>query len=173
MDDLLFHIKNDDGKKQLCKTIFTFDTDEHSYVIFSTINDQGEESAELSAMRYELDSEGKMTNFSPIETEEEWEIIEEVFNTLENEFEDNKDYFSIVTDEEEEKVCKIIHRFTLSEFNKAYLFYKIIDDTNNELFASAYIEDEDGKVIELIPIESEEEWELIEKQLQSMSNRSM
>lgn len=170
MDELLFQIQNDSGENQLCKTILTFDTDEYSYVIFSTIDENGEESSELSAMRYELNEDGQMTNFSPIETDEEWDIIEEVFNTLEDEFTDNNDFFSIITDDGEEKVCKILHRFKLKEYNKSYIFYIIVDE-EDEIFASAYIENEDGQVEDLIPIQSEEEWNKVEEHLQSISKK--
>lgn len=167
MDDL-FTIQTDEGETLQCKTVLTFDTDDYSYVIFSTIDENGEESEELSAMRYELNDDGEMTNFSQIETEEEWEIIEEVFNTLEDEFTDRKDYFTIITDDGEEKVCKVIKRFTLDGYEKSYLFYTIEDDSIDDIFAAAYVEDENGVVEDLIPIESEEEWEQIEETLQSL-----
>lgn len=168
MDDLLFTIRTDEGEELQCKTILTFDTDDFSYVIFSTIDENGKESEELSAMRYELNSDGEMTNFSPIETEEEWDIIEEVFNTLDAEFTDNKDFFSIITDDGVEKVCKVIKRFTIDGYDKSYLFYTIEDDSIDDIFAAAYIENENGVVEDLIPIESEEEWKKIEETLQSM-----
>lgn len=169
MDDLFFSIKNEFGEDQLCKTILTFDTDDYSYVIFATVDEDGKESSELSAMRYELDEDGNMTNFSSIETEEEWDIIEEVFNTLEDEFTDNTDFFTVITDDGEEKVCKIIHRFTLDGYDKSYMFYVLCDDDEDEIFSAAYIENEKGQVEDLIPIVSEDEWQKVEEELQKIS----
>nr|WP_106780068.1 DUF1292 domain-containing protein [Lysinibacillus timonensis] len=171
MEEQLFTVITEDGKEQKCKVIFTFESDEHSYVIYTMINDAGEESADVSALRYELDENGEMTDFTSLETEAEWEMVEEVLNTLVDEFADDlTNYFTITNEDEEEVTCEIIHRFKLDEFGKSYILYTYADEDDlSEIFAAAYIAGENGEVIDLIPIDSDEEWAKVEKELDLLS----
>ena len=54
--------------------------------------------------------------------------------------------------------------------DKKYLFYGYADEEveHQEIFASAYVADETGAVIDLLPIETEQEWEQIEQILASL-----
>ncbi len=167
MEDQLFTVVTDDGQEQQCRVVFTFDSDDHSYVLYSIIDENGEESTEVSALRYELDEDGKMTDFSSLETDEEWEMVEEVLNTLIDEFTDDlTNYFTITNDEDEEIICEIVHRFELSDFAKSYILYTYADEEEvSEIFASAYVAGENGEVVDLIPINSEDEWAAVEKEL--------
>ncbi len=169
MEELYFKVLMDDGSDQLCKVVFTFDSDDLSYVLYSTVDDAGNESEEISALRYELDEDGKMTNFTPLETEEEWDMVEEVLNTLVAEFGDGEeDYFTIFDEDGEEIECEVLHRFELKDFNKSYILYTYAeqDGSVGEIFAAAYVPGDNGEIEELLPIDSDEEWEKIEKELE-------
>lgn len=173
MENQLISVVTEDGKEQQGKVIFTFDSEEHSYVLYSLIEDNGEESAEVSALRYELDENGEMTDFSSLETDEEWEMVEEVLNTLVHEFSnDLTNYFTITNDDNEDVICEILHRFELKEYGKSYILYTFADEEEEtEIFAASYIAGENGEVVDLIPIDSEEEWAAVERELDFISEK--
>ena len=169
MDEQIFILKNDAGEEQRCRVVFNFETDDHSYVLFTLIDDEGESISDVTALRYELDENGEMAGFEDLETEEEWAMVEEVLNTVYAEFsEDQMNYFTVIGEDGEEIVCEVLHRF--EEQGKSYLFYGMADDEEKkEVFAAGYIADENGAVANLLPIETEEEWAMVEKVLASLS----
>ena len=71
----------EDGTEQLCEIIFTFDSDEtgHQYVVYHPI---GNESDEIFAARYVVGEGGEEGELLQIETDEEWDMVEEVINTF-------------------------------------------------------------------------------------------
>lgn len=163
-----FKILTEDGSEQSCKAVITFDTDDHSYVVYSLLDEEGNESEEVSVLRYELNEDGEMTDFSPLETEEEWEMAGEVLNALIDEFDGDKgEYFTVTDENEQEIICEILHRFELEEFGKSYVLYTFADSEDiGEVFAAAYIEGENGEITELLPINSDEEWAKVEEELE-------
>ncbi|SOC02280.1 uncharacterized protein YrzB (UPF0473 family) [Ureibacillus xyleni] len=170
MDEQYFSVQLEDGSEQKCKVLFTFDSDENSYVLYSLVDGNNEESGEISALKYELDENGEMTNFTSIETDEEWDMVDEVMNTLIAEFDGQEDFFTISSEDDEEIVCEVLHRFKSEKFNKSYILYAYADlDQINEIFAAAYIPGEKGEVLELLPIEEEEEWQYVENELASLN----
>lgn len=74
MDNTMIITK--DGKEVKCRIIFTYHSDEFkkNYVIF-----QPEDENVISAMSYEEDGE-KSGILTAIETDEEWDMLEEVVN---------------------------------------------------------------------------------------------
>lgn len=170
MEDQIFILQTEDGGEQQCRVVFTFDSEEHSYVLFSLV---GDEDQAVSALRYTLDDNGEMADFSDIETDEEWAMVEEVMNTLISEFgEDQTNYITITDDAGEDVICRIIHRFKLKGFKKDYLFYAFADEEGGitgEIFAAAYIADETGAVQELMPIETDAEWAKVEEALTNLT----
>lgn len=170
MDEQFFKVQNDEGAEVLCRVVFTFDAEEHSYVLYTI---EGEETGEISALRYELDDNGEIGELSPLQTEEEWTMVEEVLNTLVDEFSEDQTNFMTITNEDgEDVICQILHRF--SSNGNSYLFYAMVEDDEpnlSEVFASGYIAGENGEVTELFPIESDEEWEMVESVLNSMSGQ--
>jgi uncharacterized protein YrzB (UPF0473 family) len=170
MDEQIFTLQTEDGGEQQCRVVFTFDSDDHSYVLFSLV---GDEDTGISALRYELDENGEMAAFSDIETDEEWAMVEEVMNTVIAEFgADQANFFTITNEQEEEVMCQILHRF--EHANKNYLFYAIFEDEEpnlEEVFASAYIAGENGEVVDLLPIETDAEWALVEEVLASLAQQ--
>ncbi len=168
MEDQIFVLQTEDGEEQQCRVVFSFDSDEHSYVLFSLV---GDADTGISALRYEVDENGEMSSFSDIETDEEWAMVEEVMNTVIAEFgADQTNFFTITNDQDEEVMCQILHRF--EQGNKNYLFYAIFEDDApnlDEVFASAYIAGENGEVVDLLPIETDAEWEMVEEVLASLA----
>lgn len=84
-------VVDEDGNEQLCEVLFTFDSEEFgkSYVLYYPVGaDDDDEETEIHASAFipsENDQDGELM---PIETEEEWDLIEEMLNTFLDEEED-------------------------------------------------------------------------------------
>jgi uncharacterized protein YrzB (UPF0473 family) len=88
-----------------------------------------------------------------------------------HEFDEN--VITVVDEEGNEHLCEVIHTFDSEKFGKSYVLYSLVgaeedEDGQIEIFASAFIPAEDGKDGELLPIETDEEWNLIEEVLNSL-----
>lgn len=79
LDSKTLYIKDENGKEVAMDILFTFESDEtkKQYVLFVNPND---ETGEVYASCY--DDEG---NLLPIETDEEWEMVEEVLGAFDEE----------------------------------------------------------------------------------------
>ncbi|WP_050615863.1 DUF1292 domain-containing protein [Bacillus testis] len=82
----------------------------------------------------------------------------------------NEDQITIVDEQGNEQLCQILFSFPSEEFNKSYVLYYPIgeeEDENGEILvhASAFIpsENDEESEGELMPIETEEEWDLVEE----------
>jgi uncharacterized protein YrzB (UPF0473 family) len=87
-------VVDEDGNEQLFEVLFTFESDEFdkSYVLYYPIGadeDENEE-IEIHASSYTQLENGEEGDLQPIETEEEWDMIEEMLNTFLDEEEDNE-----------------------------------------------------------------------------------
>lgn len=73
---------------------------------------------------------------------------------------------TIVDEEGNEVLCDVLFTFQSDDFNKHYVLYyptsEEDEEGNVELFASSYDPDDDGEG-QLYPVESEEEWDMIEE----------
>ncbi len=168
-----FMIMGEDGKEQKCRVVFTFDAEEKSYVLFSLIDAEGHEiPGDISAMTFDYDdNNGDMTNLQPVDTEAEWEMINEVVLTLLEEFEEEPQLITVTDEEGNDQVCEVIHTFTLEQFGKSYVLYVPATDEpfeERDIFAAQYVPDKDGFVEELLPIETEEEWTVVEDVLNEL-----
>ena len=79
-------IREDDGSEVICEIVFTFDSEAtgKKYVIFQAIDD---ESGEVGAASY-VEKENGEGELQPIETDEEWELIQDALNDfLDQEYE--------------------------------------------------------------------------------------
>lgn len=71
----------------------------------------------------------------------------------------------IVVDEQGNEVMyEIVLTFKSDETHKSYVVYKLPGDENEEVFASSF-DDEATDGGELKPIESDEEWDIVEEVL--------
>ncbi|MED3804044.1 DUF1292 domain-containing protein [Lysinibacillus xylanilyticus] len=168
-----FLIVGENGKEQKCRVVFTFDADEKSYVLFSLIDEEGNEiPGDISAMTFDYDdNNGEMTNLQPVETDAEWEMINEVVLTLLDEFEEEPQLFTITDEDGADQVCEVIHTFSSEQFGKSYVLYVLATDEpieERDIFASQYVSRNDGTIDELLPIETDEEWAFVEDVLNEL-----
>ena len=78
-------VVDEQGNEQLCEVLFTFDSEEFgkSYVLYYPIGaDDEEEDIEIHASAFLPNEEGEEGELMPIETDEEWDMIEEMLNTF-------------------------------------------------------------------------------------------
>jgi uncharacterized protein YrzB (UPF0473 family) len=81
-------IPDENGEEHLFEILFTFDveTTNNSYMVLTPVGEE-EEEVEVFAFRYEEQGDGDGEDdlaLFPIETEAEWEIVEEMLNTFED-----------------------------------------------------------------------------------------
>jgi len=168
-----FMIIGEDGKEQKCRVVFTFDAEEKSYVLFSLIDEAGNEiPGDISAMTFEYDdNNGEMTNLMPVVTEAEWEMINEVVLTLLDEFEEGPQLITVTDEDGTDQVCEVIHTVSSEQFGKSYVLYVPATDEpieERDIFAAQYLTGKDGSIDELLPIESDEEWAFVEDVLNEL-----
>lgn len=85
---------------------------------------------------------------------------------------DNEDHqhITVVDEDGNEQLYEVLFTFESEDFGKSYVLYYPIgagedEDESIEIYASAYVENEDGTEGDLQPIETDEEWEMIEEML--------
>lgn len=80
---------DDEGNEIVCNIIFTFESEatNKKYVIFQAENDDTDE---IGAASY-IETEGGQGTLEPIETEEEWELIQDAVNSFIEESEEEKE----------------------------------------------------------------------------------
>lgn len=87
-------VVDEQGNEQLCEVLFTFDSEEFgkSYVLYYPIGaeDDDEDDIEIHASAFIPNEEGEDGELMPIETDEEWDMIEEMLNTFLDEQEDEE-----------------------------------------------------------------------------------
>lgn len=76
------------------------------------------------------------------------------------------DTFIVIDELGNEKEAIIIMTFDSEEFGKSYLVYQLKDDETGEYFAASF-NPEDGEEGNLVPIETDEEWDFVEEVLES------
>ncbi len=77
--------------------------------------------------------------------------------------------FTIINDNGEEVQCEVIFTYTNEETGVdyiAYTDYTIDEDGNTKVYASIFNPEEENPI--LLPIETDEEWDLIEGILESL-----
>ncbi|MFS0575302.1 DUF1292 domain-containing protein [Sporosarcina sp. 179-K 3D1 HS] len=84
--------------------------------------------------------------------------------------EHGQETITIVDEQGNEHVGEVILTFESEEYGKSYVLYHILgkeesEDGEIEIHASSFIPTEEGEDGELYPIESDEEWEMIEEML--------
>jgi uncharacterized protein YrzB (UPF0473 family) len=76
---------------------------------------------------------------------------------------------TVVDEQGNEILCEVLFTFDSDEFGKSYVLYYPMgsddDEEDIEIHASAFIPSEDNQDGELMPIETDEEWDLIEEML--------
>lgn len=77
-------IVDENGNEELYEVLFTFESDDFgkSYVLVYPAGVPEGDEIELQAYSYVENEDGTEGDLEPIETEEEWDMIEEVLNTF-------------------------------------------------------------------------------------------
>ena len=80
-----FKVINDEGKEIVCDVLFTFDSEEtnKSYIVYTDNSTDEEGNGQVFASIYDPKQENP--RLDPIETDQEWKIIETILNTLQEE----------------------------------------------------------------------------------------
>ena len=84
---------------------------------------------------------------------------------------ENNTTFKVINDQGVEITCDILFTFDSDETKKSYVVYtdNTKDQTGNiQVYASIFNPDDDGDGTELLPIETEKEWKVIETILESL-----
>lgn len=77
-------ILDEEGNESLYEILFTFDSEDFkkSYVLVYPAGTSEDEDVELQAYSFTESEEGSAGALQPIETDEEWDMVEEVLNTF-------------------------------------------------------------------------------------------
>ena len=79
---------------------------------------------------------------------------------------------TVVDENGNEQLCEVLFTFDSEEFGKSYVLYYPLgaednDDEEIEIHASAFSPSEDNEDGELMPIETDAEWDMIEEMLET------
>jgi uncharacterized protein YrzB (UPF0473 family) len=79
---------------------------------------------------------------------------------------------TVVDENGNEQLCEVLFTFDSDEFGKSYVLYYPVgadesEDEEIEIHASSFVPTEDNKDGELMPIETDEEWDMIEEMLET------
>ncbi len=81
---MTFKVMNDDGIEVECEVLFTFESEEtgKNYIVYTDNTLDEDDNTKVFASIYNPDEEE--TVLQPIETDEEWAIIEKILDALQN-----------------------------------------------------------------------------------------
>lgn len=83
-EENIIWITNEEGKEEAYEILFDFDSEDFdkSYVLYFPSGKGEDEEIEILASSYIQDEEGKQGQLKPVETDEEWDMIEEILATF-------------------------------------------------------------------------------------------
>lgn len=88
-------IVDENGNEQLCNVLFTFESEEYgkSYVLYYPIGAEEDENEEIEihASSFTPNEDGEDGELLPVESDAEWDMIEEMLSTFLDEQEDEED----------------------------------------------------------------------------------
>lgn len=85
----LIYIPDDEGNEEAFEVLFTFELDEnrHQYMVVAPEEDgEGDDGEEMEVFAFRFEEDDDKITLHFIEDEEEWDLVEETFNTLMAEF---------------------------------------------------------------------------------------
>ncbi len=85
MENNTFKVINEEGREIVCDILFTFDSEEtnKSYIVYT--DNTKDEAGNIQVFASIYDPKQESPKLEPIETEQEWKIIETILNTLQEE----------------------------------------------------------------------------------------
>lgn len=77
-------VVDEDGNESLYQVLFTFESEDFgkNYVLIYPAGATDDDDIELQAYSYVESEDGTAGDLQPIETEEEWDMVDEVLNTF-------------------------------------------------------------------------------------------
>ncbi|QFT89969.1 hypothetical protein FIU87_14990 [Bacillus sp. THAF10] len=79
-------VVDENGNEQLCEVLFTFESEEFgkSYVLYYPVgaDEDDNEDIEIHASSFVPNESDEGGDLEPVETDEEWDMIEEMLNTF-------------------------------------------------------------------------------------------
>ena len=86
-----FIVINDEGKEIECEVLFTFESEEtnKNYIVYT--DNSRDEIGNIKVYASIFDPNSDTTKLDPIETEKEWNMIESILETLQEEAKDNNE----------------------------------------------------------------------------------
>jgi uncharacterized protein YrzB (UPF0473 family) len=93
-DEHQITVIDENGDEQLCEVLFTFESEDFgkSYVLYYPVGaNDDEEEVEIHASSFAPSENGEDGELEPIETEEEWDLVEEMLNTFLDEEEEEEE----------------------------------------------------------------------------------
>ncbi|MCG1022269.1 MULTISPECIES: DUF1292 domain-containing protein [Sutcliffiella] len=79
-------VVDENGNEQLCEVLFTFDSEEFgkSYVLYYPVgaDNDDQDDIEIHASSFVPSESEEGGDLQPVETDEEWDMIEEMLNTF-------------------------------------------------------------------------------------------
>ncbi len=100
MENNTFKVINEEGREIVCDILFTFDSEEtnKSYIVYT--DNTKDEAGNIQVFASIYDPKQESPRLDPIETEQEWKIIETILNTLQEEIRKKTGSNSEGTDEQ-------------------------------------------------------------------------
>ena len=86
---------------------------------------------------------------------------------------EEKNTFKVLNDEGKEIICEVLFTFDSEETKKSYIVYTdntTDDDGNLKVYASVY--NPNSESTELLPIETDREWKIVETILESIGEEA-
>lgn len=92
-EKMTFTVTDEEGKQITFETLFTFESDEtkKNYIVYTDNTTDEEGNMKVYASIYEPNENGEIkenTKLTPIETEDEWKIIETILEEIQKEVEE-------------------------------------------------------------------------------------
>ncbi|EHF5321789.1 DUF1292 domain-containing protein [Listeria monocytogenes] len=83
-EDNIIWITNEEGKEEAFEILMSFDSEhfDKSYVLYFPAGKGEDEEIEILASSYTQDENGNQGHLQPVETDEEWDRIEEMLATF-------------------------------------------------------------------------------------------
>lgn len=85
-----FTVVNDEGKEVKCDVLFTYDNDETNKSYIAYTDNTKDENGQVRVYASIFDPKQENPSLEPITTEKEWQVIETILQTLQEEVAGNK-----------------------------------------------------------------------------------
>ncbi len=175
------YIHNDEGKEIELVVVKRFEANDKKYIIFYATNDEAVGNEIQAATLVPTETGGEA--FGEIETQEEMDLVNDILNDLvesgdfepeegqghdhDHSHEEHNHEHLVAEDEDGNEIVFAIER-RLEIDGKNYIVYYDESEAQPVMQAAELVDTENGQ--ELFPIDSEEEWTLIDEALHNTDN---